>query len=152
MGGLGRIWNNSCSQNRLQESRGRHRLSTVIQPLHQNAGEVVDLTVDEDGKDILYSVETFISLFLFCFYAYFKAIFHLFLFLNYQQNIQLLFCICNFCFFRVSCFNFQHCFCISLHTLTVVCGSLTKSLNDERLQNTLCIIQIGRFVLVLSNI
>lgn len=50
MGGLGRIWNNSCSQNRLQEHRGRHRLSTVIQPLHQNAGEVVDLTVDEDGK------------------------------------------------------------------------------------------------------
>lgn len=50
MGGLGRIWANSCSQNRLQEPRGRHRLSTVIQPLRQNAGEVVDLTVDEDGK------------------------------------------------------------------------------------------------------
>lgn len=51
MGGLGRIWANSCSQNRLQEPRGRHRLSTVIQPLRQNAGEVVDLTVDEDGKN-----------------------------------------------------------------------------------------------------
>lgn len=51
MGGLGRIWGNSCSQNRLQEPRGRHRLSTVIQPLRQNAGEVVDLTVDEDGKN-----------------------------------------------------------------------------------------------------
>lgn len=51
-GGLGRIWANSCSQNRLQEPRGRNRLSTVIQPLRQNAGEVVDLTVDEDGKAI----------------------------------------------------------------------------------------------------
>lgn len=50
MGGLSRIWSSSCSQNRLQEPRGRHRLSTVIQPLRQNAGEVVDLTVDEDGK------------------------------------------------------------------------------------------------------
>lgn len=50
LGGLGRIWPSSCSQNRLQEPRGRHRLSTVIQPLRQNAGEVVDLTVDEDGK------------------------------------------------------------------------------------------------------
>lgn len=50
LGGLGRIWPSSCSQNRLQEPRGRHRLSTVIQPLRQNAGEVVDLTVDEDGN------------------------------------------------------------------------------------------------------
>ncbi|XP_034535690.1 E3 ubiquitin-protein ligase Arkadia isoform X4 [Notolabrus celidotus] len=48
VGGLSRIWANSCSQSRLQEPRGRHRLSTVIQPLRQNAGEVVDLTVDED--------------------------------------------------------------------------------------------------------
>uniref|UniRef100_H3CVB9 RING-type E3 ubiquitin transferase n=1 Tax=Tetraodon nigroviridis TaxID=99883 RepID=H3CVB9_TETNG len=53
VGGLGRIWNNSCSQNRLQEPRGRHRLSTVIQPLHQNAGEVVDLTVDEDELSVV---------------------------------------------------------------------------------------------------
>lgn len=50
VGGLGRIWGNSCSQSRLQEPRGRHRLSTVIQPLRQSAGEVVDLTVDEDGE------------------------------------------------------------------------------------------------------
>ncbi|XP_068430230.1 E3 ubiquitin-protein ligase Arkadia isoform X2 [Clinocottus analis] len=51
--GLGRIWANSCSQNRLQEPRGRHRLSTVIQPLRQNAGEVVDLTVDEDDLSVV---------------------------------------------------------------------------------------------------
>lgn len=56
VGGLGRIWNSSCSQNRLQEPRGRHRLSTVIQPLRQNAGEVVDLTVDEDGESKLCSM------------------------------------------------------------------------------------------------
>uniref|UniRef100_A0A8D2ZDM9 RING-type E3 ubiquitin transferase n=1 Tax=Scophthalmus maximus TaxID=52904 RepID=A0A8D2ZDM9_SCOMX len=53
VGGLGRIWANSCSQNRLQEPRGRHRLSTVIQPLRQNAGEVVDLTVDEDDLSVV---------------------------------------------------------------------------------------------------
>ncbi|XP_034046041.1 E3 ubiquitin-protein ligase Arkadia isoform X2 [Thalassophryne amazonica] len=53
VGGLGRIWASSCSQNRLQESRGRHRLSTVIQPLRQNAGEVVDLTVDEDDLSVV---------------------------------------------------------------------------------------------------
>ncbi|XP_061599492.1 E3 ubiquitin-protein ligase Arkadia isoform X1 [Cololabis saira] len=53
VGGLGRIWTNSCSQNRLQEPRGRHRLSTVIQPLRQNAGEVVDLTVDEDDLSVV---------------------------------------------------------------------------------------------------
>uniref|UniRef100_A0A8C3AV57 RING-type E3 ubiquitin transferase n=1 Tax=Cyclopterus lumpus TaxID=8103 RepID=A0A8C3AV57_CYCLU len=51
--GIGRIWANSCSQNRLQEPRGRHRLSTVIQPLRQNAGEVVDLTVDEDDLSVV---------------------------------------------------------------------------------------------------
>ncbi|KAM8893541.1 E3 ubiquitin-protein ligase Arkadia isoform 1-T2 [Spinachia spinachia] len=51
--GLGRIWANSCSQNRLQEPRGRNRLSTVIQPLRQNAGEVVDLTVDEDDLSVV---------------------------------------------------------------------------------------------------
>ncbi|XP_041837707.1 E3 ubiquitin-protein ligase Arkadia isoform X2 [Melanotaenia boesemani] len=53
VGGLGRIWASSCSQNRLQEPRGRHRLSTVIQPLRQNAGEVVDLTVDEDDLTVV---------------------------------------------------------------------------------------------------
>ncbi|XP_029315684.1 E3 ubiquitin-protein ligase Arkadia isoform X4 [Cottoperca gobio] len=53
VGGLSRIWSNSCSQNRLQEPRGRHRLSTVIQPLRQNAGEVVDLTVDEDDLSVV---------------------------------------------------------------------------------------------------
>ncbi|XP_017260441.1 E3 ubiquitin-protein ligase Arkadia isoform X2 [Kryptolebias marmoratus] len=53
VGGLGRIWASSCSQNRLQEPRGRHRLSTVIQPLRQNAGEVVDLTVDEDDLSVV---------------------------------------------------------------------------------------------------
>ncbi|KAK5915307.1 hypothetical protein CesoFtcFv8_000909 [Champsocephalus esox] len=53
VGGLSRIWSSSCSQNRLQEPRGRHRLSTVIQPLRQNAGEVVDLTVDEDDLTVV---------------------------------------------------------------------------------------------------
>ncbi|XP_077447605.1 E3 ubiquitin-protein ligase Arkadia isoform X4 [Stigmatopora argus] len=53
LGGLGRIWASSCSQNRLQEPRGRHRLSTVIQPLRQNSGEVVDLTVDEDDLSVV---------------------------------------------------------------------------------------------------
>ncbi|XP_063738189.1 E3 ubiquitin-protein ligase Arkadia isoform X2 [Eleginops maclovinus] len=53
VGGLSRIWSSSCSQNRLQEPRGRHRLSTVIQPLRQNAGEVVDLTVDEDDLSVV---------------------------------------------------------------------------------------------------
>uniref|UniRef100_A0A3P9M158 RING-type E3 ubiquitin transferase n=1 Tax=Oryzias latipes TaxID=8090 RepID=A0A3P9M158_ORYLA len=53
LGGLGRLWPSSCSQNRLQEPRGRHRLSTVIQPLRQNAGEVVDLTVDEDDLTVV---------------------------------------------------------------------------------------------------
>jgi E3 ubiquitin-protein ligase Arkadia len=33
---------------RPQEPRNRNRISTVIQPLRQNAAEVVDLTVDED--------------------------------------------------------------------------------------------------------
>lgn len=53
VGGLGRIWSNSCSQSRLQEPRGRHRLSTVIQPLRQSPGEVVDLTVDEDDLSVV---------------------------------------------------------------------------------------------------
>ncbi|TRY82213.1 hypothetical protein DNTS_023861 [Danionella cerebrum] len=50
VGNHGRMhWGPSCSQSRTQEGRGRHRLSTVIQPLRQSAGEVVDLTVDEDA-------------------------------------------------------------------------------------------------------
>uniref|UniRef100_A0A3B5LSK6 RING-type E3 ubiquitin transferase n=1 Tax=Xiphophorus couchianus TaxID=32473 RepID=A0A3B5LSK6_9TELE len=53
VGGLSRIWGSSCAQNRLQEPRGRHRLSTVIQPLRQNPGEVVDLTVDEDDLSVI---------------------------------------------------------------------------------------------------
>ncbi|XP_056463322.1 E3 ubiquitin-protein ligase Arkadia [Gadus chalcogrammus] len=53
VGGLGRMWANSCSQSRVGEARGRHRLSTVIQPLRQSAGEVVDLTVDEDDLTVV---------------------------------------------------------------------------------------------------
>ncbi|KAM6981230.1 E3 ubiquitin-protein ligase Arkadia isoform 2-T3 [Aplochiton taeniatus] len=54
VGGNGRMhWGPSCSQNRAQELRGRHRLSTVIQPLRQSAGEVVDLTVDEDDLSVV---------------------------------------------------------------------------------------------------
>lgn len=45
-------WGQSSSSHatRPQEQRNRSRISTVIQPLRQNAAEVVDLTVDEDGK------------------------------------------------------------------------------------------------------
>lgn len=45
-------WGQSTSTHaaRPQEQRNRSRISTVIQPLRQNAAEVVDLTVDEDGK------------------------------------------------------------------------------------------------------
>ncbi|XP_076853215.1 E3 ubiquitin-protein ligase Arkadia isoform X3 [Brachyhypopomus gauderio] len=54
VGGHGRMhWGPSCSQSRAQEGRGRHRLSTVIQPLRQSAGEVVDLTVDEDDLSVV---------------------------------------------------------------------------------------------------
>ncbi|XP_055755620.1 E3 ubiquitin-protein ligase Arkadia-like isoform X1 [Salvelinus fontinalis] len=54
VGGHGRMyWGPSCSQNRPQELRSRHRLSTVIQPLRQSAGEVVDLTVDEDDLSVV---------------------------------------------------------------------------------------------------
>ncbi|XP_064869158.1 E3 ubiquitin-protein ligase Arkadia-like isoform X1 [Oncorhynchus nerka] len=54
VGGHGRMyWGPSCSQNRPQEPRSRHRLSTVIQPLRQSAGEVVDLTVDEDDLSVV---------------------------------------------------------------------------------------------------
>ncbi|XP_016283347.1 E3 ubiquitin-protein ligase Arkadia isoform X2 [Monodelphis domestica] len=38
---------------RSQEPRNRSRLSTVIQPLRQNAAEVVDLTVDEDEPTLV---------------------------------------------------------------------------------------------------
>ncbi|EMP38992.1 G2/mitotic-specific cyclin-B2 [Chelonia mydas] len=43
-------WNQNSSSHaaRSQEQRNRSRISTVIQPLRQNAAEVVDLTVDED--------------------------------------------------------------------------------------------------------
>ncbi|NXW01705.1 RN111 ligase, partial [Fregetta grallaria] len=43
-------WGQSSSSHaaRPQEQRNRSRISTVIQPLRQNAAEVVDLTVDED--------------------------------------------------------------------------------------------------------
>ncbi|XP_066510427.1 E3 ubiquitin-protein ligase Arkadia-like isoform X2 [Hoplias malabaricus] len=52
--GHGRMhWGPSCSQSRAQEGRGRHRLSTVIQPLRQSASEVVDLTVDEDDLSVV---------------------------------------------------------------------------------------------------
>ncbi|XP_036390862.1 E3 ubiquitin-protein ligase Arkadia-like [Megalops cyprinoides] len=53
-GGHGRMhWTPSCSQSRSQDQRGRHRVSTVIQPLRQNAGEVVDLTVDEEDLSVV---------------------------------------------------------------------------------------------------
>ncbi|XP_048187753.1 E3 ubiquitin-protein ligase Arkadia isoform X4 [Perognathus longimembris pacificus] len=44
-------WSQGSSSHtgRTQEPRNRSRMSTVIQPLRQNAAEVVDLTVDEDG-------------------------------------------------------------------------------------------------------
>nr|XP_023673139.1 E3 ubiquitin-protein ligase Arkadia-like [Paramormyrops kingsleyae]XP_023673140.1 E3 ubiquitin-protein ligase Arkadia-like [Paramormyrops kingsleyae]XP_023673141.1 E3 ubiquitin-protein ligase Arkadia-like [Paramormyrops kingsleyae]XP_023673142.1 E3 ubiquitin-protein ligase Arkadia-like [Paramormyrops kingsleyae]XP_023673144.1 E3 ubiquitin-protein ligase Arkadia-like [Paramormyrops kingsleyae] len=52
-GGHGRMqWGPSCSQGRALEHRSRHRNSTVIQPLRQSAGEVVDLTVDEDDPSM----------------------------------------------------------------------------------------------------
>lgn len=38
---------------RPQEPRSRSRVSTVIQPLRQNAAEVVDLTVDEDEPTVV---------------------------------------------------------------------------------------------------
>ncbi|KAM9062147.1 E3 ubiquitin-protein ligase Arkadia isoform X1 [Sarcophilus harrisii] len=38
---------------RSQEPRNRSRISTVIQPLRQNAAEVVDLTVDEDEPTVV---------------------------------------------------------------------------------------------------
>lgn len=106
VGGLSRIWNNSCSQNRLQEPRGRHRLSTVIQPLRQNAGEVVDLTVDEDGMGTLHSVDG-----------------KLVLFVSTDD-----FCNCNFFFFCVSGSRFyQYCPGILVHHSkyfnSYVCGS-----------------------------
>ncbi|XP_035252415.1 E3 ubiquitin-protein ligase Arkadia-like [Anguilla anguilla] len=53
-GAHGRMhWGPSCSQNRSQDQRGRHRVSTVIQPLRQSGSEVVDLTVDEDDLSVV---------------------------------------------------------------------------------------------------
>ncbi|XP_060030411.1 E3 ubiquitin-protein ligase Arkadia isoform X4 [Erinaceus europaeus] len=48
-------WNQGSSShtNRPQEPRSRSRISTVIQPLRQNAAEVVDLTVDEDEPTVV---------------------------------------------------------------------------------------------------
>ncbi|XP_042327308.1 E3 ubiquitin-protein ligase Arkadia isoform X2 [Sceloporus undulatus] len=48
-------WGHSSSSHasRPQEQRNRSRISTVIQPLRQNAAEVVDLTVDEDEPTIV---------------------------------------------------------------------------------------------------
>lgn len=45
-------WGHSSGSHasRPAEQRNRSRVSTVIQPLRQNAAEVVDLTVDEDGR------------------------------------------------------------------------------------------------------
>lgn len=43
----------SSHTNRPQEPRNRSRISTVIQPLRQNAAEVVDLTVDEDEPTVV---------------------------------------------------------------------------------------------------
>ncbi|EPY83065.1 G2/mitotic-specific cyclin-B2 [Camelus ferus] len=42
----------SSHTSRPQEPRNRSRISTVIQPLRQNAAEVVDLTVDEDAVPV----------------------------------------------------------------------------------------------------
>ncbi|KAI6078067.1 E3 ubiquitin-protein ligase Arkadia [Aix galericulata] len=48
-------WGQSSSSHaaRPQEQRNRSRISTVIQPLRQNAAEVVDLTVDEDEPTVV---------------------------------------------------------------------------------------------------
>ncbi|XP_074862891.1 E3 ubiquitin-protein ligase Arkadia isoform X3 [Carettochelys insculpta] len=45
--------NSSSHAARSQEQRNRSRISTVIQPLRQNAAEVVDLTVDEDEPTVV---------------------------------------------------------------------------------------------------
>ncbi|XP_048649197.1 E3 ubiquitin-protein ligase Arkadia [Marmota marmota marmota] len=48
-------WSQGSSSHtgRPQEPRNRSRISTVIQPLRQNAAEVVDLTVDEDEPTVV---------------------------------------------------------------------------------------------------
>ncbi|XP_015742915.1 E3 ubiquitin-protein ligase Arkadia [Python bivittatus] len=48
-------WGHSSSSHasRPPEQRNRSRVSTVIQPLRQNAAEVVDLTVDEDDPAVV---------------------------------------------------------------------------------------------------
>lgn len=129
VGGLSRIWNNSCSQNRLQEPRGRHRLSTVIQPLHQNAGEVVDLTVDEDGKSILYNMET---LFIFPFFC---SVLCIFLKPFSSYNFQII------SFFPISNVVFAHNYLFS--QLSVV--PLLMSLNDERTHATYSVADLSWF-------
>lgn len=68
-------------------------------------------------------------------------------FSNDQQTIQLMFCICNSCFF---CVNVAVLVYRSTYFNTYVCGSLAKCLNDERLQTGLCHIQFGRLELDLS--
>ncbi|XP_063782253.1 E3 ubiquitin-protein ligase Arkadia isoform X2 [Pseudophryne corroboree] len=45
--------NSNSQSGRTQEHRSRSRVSTVIQPLRQNATEVVDLTVDEDDPTVV---------------------------------------------------------------------------------------------------
>uniref|UniRef100_A0A6G1R7Y5 RING-type E3 ubiquitin transferase n=1 Tax=Hypotaenidia okinawae TaxID=2861861 RepID=A0A6G1R7Y5_9GRUI len=53
-------WGQSSSSHaaRPQEQRNRSRISTVIQPLRQNAAEVVDLTVDEDEPTVVPTTST----------------------------------------------------------------------------------------------
>ncbi|XP_054858823.1 E3 ubiquitin-protein ligase Arkadia isoform X2 [Eublepharis macularius] len=48
-------WGHSSNSHapRSQEQRNRSRISTVIQPLRQNAAEVVDLTVDEEEPTVV---------------------------------------------------------------------------------------------------
>ncbi|XP_068408678.1 E3 ubiquitin-protein ligase Arkadia isoform X5 [Eschrichtius robustus] len=48
----------SSHTSRPQEPRNRSRISTVIQPLRQNAAEVVDLTVDEDEPTVVPTTST----------------------------------------------------------------------------------------------
>nr|XP_056721902.1 E3 ubiquitin-protein ligase Arkadia [Euleptes europaea] len=53
-------WGHSSNSHapRSQEQRNRNRISTVIQPLRQNAAEVVDLTVDEDEPTLVPSTSS----------------------------------------------------------------------------------------------
>ncbi|KAM8973821.1 E3 ubiquitin-protein ligase Arkadia isoform 2-T2 [Pelodytes ibericus] len=47
------VQSSNTQSGRPQEQRSRSRVSTVIQPLRQNATEVVDLTVDEDDLTVV---------------------------------------------------------------------------------------------------